>query len=161
MAISTIGTSGLAANGVTVAKISATGTPSSSTYLRGDGTWSSPAGGVTSLNGQTGAITTSNVGDIGSYIFGAYNGYDLNASGGSLAVGTTVAGSTLVRQNTIGSQGIGASIYANGLFAYNGVSGTTTSLGLTGTWRILTFALASIGSYGQVTYPAVLAVRVS
>jgi hypothetical protein len=29
---------------VTVAKISATGTPSSSTYLRGDGTWTSPAG---------------------------------------------------------------------------------------------------------------------
>ena len=30
---------------VTVAKISATGTPSSSTYLRGDGAWETPAGG--------------------------------------------------------------------------------------------------------------------
>ncbi len=30
---------------VTVAKLSATGTPSSSTYLRGDGTWATPAGG--------------------------------------------------------------------------------------------------------------------
>lgn len=29
---------------VTVAKISATGTPSSTTYLRGDGTWSTPSG---------------------------------------------------------------------------------------------------------------------
>jgi len=34
------------ANGaVTVAKISATGTPSATTYLRGDGSWSTPAGG--------------------------------------------------------------------------------------------------------------------
>lgn len=34
---------------VTVAKISATGTPSATTYLRGDGTWSTPSGGGGSL----------------------------------------------------------------------------------------------------------------
>ena len=38
--------------------INATGTPSSSTYLRGDGTWSTPAGGgtVDSVNGATGVV---------------------------------------------------------------------------------------------------------
>lgn len=35
----------IANNTITVNKLSATGTPSSSTYLRGDGTWSTPAGG--------------------------------------------------------------------------------------------------------------------
>jgi hypothetical protein len=37
---------------VTVAKISATGTPSGTTYLRGDGTWSTPTGGSGVTNGQ-------------------------------------------------------------------------------------------------------------
>lgn len=40
--------------------INATGTPSSSTYLRGDGTWATPAGGgggaVDSVNGATGTV---------------------------------------------------------------------------------------------------------
>jgi hypothetical protein len=37
---------------VTVAKISATGTPSATTYLRGDGSWSTPAGGSGITRGQ-------------------------------------------------------------------------------------------------------------
>lgn len=45
---------------VPVADIDATGTPSSTTYLRGDGTWSTPAGGgggaVDSVNGETGTV---------------------------------------------------------------------------------------------------------
>lgn len=40
-----VGTTELADASVTVAKVSATGTPSATTYLRGDGTWSTPAGG--------------------------------------------------------------------------------------------------------------------
>lgn len=44
---------------VPIADIAATGTPSSTTYLRGDGTWSTPAGGggaVDSVNGATGVV---------------------------------------------------------------------------------------------------------
>lgn len=44
-----IATSDLANSSVTVTKINATGTASSSTYLRGDGSWSSASGGTTSL----------------------------------------------------------------------------------------------------------------
>lgn len=50
---------------VSIAGISATGTPSSTTYLRGDGTWSTPSGGGTSLSG-TGYVKMS--GTTPSYI---------------------------------------------------------------------------------------------
>lgn len=40
----------LAASAVTIGKISATGTASSTTYLRGDGTWSTPSGSVTTTS---------------------------------------------------------------------------------------------------------------
>jgi hypothetical protein len=43
----TIATADLANSSVTVAKISATGSAGSTTYLRGDGTWSTPLGGGT------------------------------------------------------------------------------------------------------------------
>jgi hypothetical protein len=39
-----------------------TGTPSASTYLRGDGTWASVSAGISSLNGLTDATQTFAVG---------------------------------------------------------------------------------------------------
>jgi hypothetical protein len=47
---------------VTVGKVNATGTASATTFLRGDGTWSAPAGdgqGVTSVNGANGITVTN------------------------------------------------------------------------------------------------------
>lgn len=52
------------ANGVVgIANLSATGTPSSTTYLRGDNTWASITAGVSSFNTRTGAITLTS-GDV-------------------------------------------------------------------------------------------------
>lgn len=51
-------------NVVTVAKLSATGTPDSSTFLRGDGTWGTPAGGGDMSNPMT-AIGDLIQGDTG------------------------------------------------------------------------------------------------
>lgn len=42
------------------------GTASSSTYLRGDGSWAAVVGGVSSVNTQTGAVTLG-ASDVGAY----------------------------------------------------------------------------------------------
>ncbi len=46
---------------VDIPMLSATGTPSSTTFLRGDNTWGTPIGGVTSVNSVTGAITAAHI----------------------------------------------------------------------------------------------------
>ena len=58
----------------TLSTLSPSGTANSTTYLRGDNTWATVStGGVTSLNGQTGAITNTSANAIGSYIYGITN----------------------------------------------------------------------------------------
>lgn len=95
-------------------------------------------GGVTSLNGQTGAITNTTYGSIGSYViaFGAAN--TLYAAGG------TIAGSSLVNFNTASYGGFnyfgdGTSTGGSGGFYPFSTGGATyASLSLSGTWRAMT-----------------------
>lgn len=63
LTLGTTGTTAAAGNHThTVSGISASGTPSASTYLRGDGSWSTPAGGtVTSANITDATVTGRNV----------------------------------------------------------------------------------------------------
>lgn len=76
----TIGTSQIANGAVTTAKISASGTASTTTFLRGDGSWQTPAGGGSlsqsySLNitGNTGtAGTQTTLGTLNSVAPGTY-----------------------------------------------------------------------------------------
>ena len=128
-------------------------------------TWTSTApsgGGVTSLNGQTGAITETSYGSIGSYVIMGYNGLDLNTNS-SVAVGTTIAGSTLVYQNGGSGQPVALSGAINGYgpICFPSAFGNTTSAGLSGTWRIMTYSKGIAGQFGQTVYPTVLAVRIS
>jgi len=51
----------MADDAIGLAELSATGTAGTTTFLRGDNTWSVPIGGVTSVNGVTGAITAANI----------------------------------------------------------------------------------------------------
>lgn len=94
------------------------------------------SGGVTSLNGQTGAITNTTYGSIGSYVIAAEDTFT-----GSLErlPNVTVAGSTLVRTTAPSAAICGFNSSASGTTNTNGVVfGSTTSLGLSGTWRRLT-----------------------
>ena len=51
----------MADDAVGVAELSATGTASGTTFLRGDNVWGTPIGGVTSVNSVTGAITAAHI----------------------------------------------------------------------------------------------------
>lgn len=81
-------------------------------------------GGVTSLNGQTGAITNTSFNAIGSYT-GAVAG-----SGNSVySAGSTVAGTSLYQQTNVGA-GYGP------FTGFNNTSGSRYA-GQTGTWRAM------------------------
>jgi hypothetical protein len=72
-------------------------------------TWTSaaPSGGVTSLNGATGAITNTGLDNIGSYVYACHTG------GSGVLAGSTASGSTLYRATTIAGY-IGYAIVSNG-----------------------------------------------
>lgn len=76
-----------------------------------DGSALTGVGGVTSLNGETGAITNTSINSIGSYVGSAWRP--------NVAAGSTVAGSSLY-------------------YAYwNGSSWSYPSFSATGTWRFM------------------------
>ena len=108
------------------------GTANSTTYLRGDQTWATVSGGVTSLNGQTGAITNTDLNAIGSYIIGRpqnATGYQRNS---------TIAGSSLYSTSSGGYWDSVDALWrstVNAPFSTNG-----PSLVNTGTWRAMTAA---------------------
>jgi hypothetical protein len=101
--------------------------------------WASlPAGGVTSLNGQTGAITNTDLYAIGSYV----SARPQNAT--NYANNTTIAGSSLYTNNMSAyynpSSGVpwqGAALNANGVLIN------------TGTWRCMS-AASGDGNYGAM-----------
>jgi hypothetical protein len=98
------------------------------------GTMALTSDGVTSLNGQTGAITNTGYGAIGSYVIAAENTYTASLE---RLPDATVAGSSLVRSNntsTGGMQGINMQNFSGSYVENSAV----TSLGLSGTWRRMT-----------------------
>lgn len=116
----TIGTSQIANGAVTTAKISASGTASPTTFLRGDGSWQTPAGGgslslsySTSLTGNVGtAGVMTTLGIINNVAPGTYLAnikLMLNANTGATIGGvfdgtnylasSSVAGATIVPHN--------------------------------------------------------------
>jgi len=114
-------------------------------------TWVSqaPTSSVTSLNGQTGAITNTNLYSIGSYIVGRPANYT------SYAPDSTIAGSSLYSMTTLAQ-----TFNSCGALAWQRVGagiGVTVNLINTGTWRCTSRADASGGQEG---YPG-LWVRIS
>ena len=122
---------------------------SSGNVLTSNGTtWTSaalPAGGVTSLNGQTGAITNTAYGAIGSYVTAYFNG--------SLNSNDTTAGSNLLRATNVRG-GLNSLISSSADFAQPVIgaitsSTGTTSLSLSGTWRAMTHSSNSGGGWAM------------
>jgi hypothetical protein len=106
--------------------------------LTSNGTaWTSaaPSGGVTTLNGQSGAITNTDYGSIGSYVI---------AGDSSAAIDTyytwnrTVSGSSLIGGNNKGG-GFVQTINSNTNAVCINTTTGTQSLSLSGTWRSTTF----------------------
>ena len=108
-------------------------------------TWVSQApagGGVTSLNGQTGAITNTDLGAIGSYIAAVYTPFT------DVSQGSTVSGSSL-RYNYNYTSSTGGIVFNSNATA----GGTTTyqagGTALSGTWRCLSRQIVRTGSSGK------------
>jgi hypothetical protein len=138
----------LLGNGTSALQAVAPGT--SGNVLTSNGTtWQStalPAGGVTSLNGQTGAITNTSLYAIGSYV----TGRPQNST--SYSVNSTIAGSILYSTYCRAEWGGGA-FDPNRWLALGSVGITLVN---TGTWRCMS---PSVGASDQ--YPAGLWVRIS
>ena len=108
--------------------------------------------GVTSLNGQTGAITETTFGNIGSYVPAGV----VSNSATYYGNGSTVAGSSLYNIDLNGS--------VRGVNVFGLLGSSATNLGLSGTWRNMGnsknyLITGCCGSYW--TYPVSLWVRVS
>jgi hypothetical protein len=107
--------------------LSGNGTPASPLSNSGVLTFNGSAGavsGVSSFMGQNGAVDPSGYGSIGSYFIG----YPSQDGATTAAVGSTIAGSSLLKSNTAGSN---------------------VSAGLSGTWRAMGGNESGSGSWGR------------
>jgi hypothetical protein len=135
------------ATGLPVAGINASGTPSSTTYLRGDGTWSSPSGSGTINSGTSGQIAYySSTGAVISGVTPTGSGAPVLATSPTLVTPNLGTPSSLTLTNatglpvSTGISGLGTGISAALAIAigsagapvlFNGAGGTPSSLTLT------------------------------
>jgi hypothetical protein len=123
---------------------------------------------VTSINGQTGAITNTFINSIGSYVIA---GSTSNTNFGSafpieFTRGDFVSGDTLHRFGDAGpyaSSLSGLQVNSGQLFAQTRPDiGAVVNLGLTGTWRLMTTIRYNVGGNWNTYGPVLgLYVRVS
>jgi hypothetical protein len=107
------------------------------------------AGGVTSLNGQTGAITNTGHNTIGSYSV-AYQ-----QTGGTTTRGSTLAGTSLAQQGGSGGR------YSPYDLFQTGSGNSQLNSGLAGTWRAMAQSSGQDFGGGTIIYSPNIWVRIS
>ena len=118
-------------NGASTVQFVAPGTAGNVLVSNGT-TWTSGGAGVTSLNGQTGAVVLTNAGDIGSI------GVFQNSGNSDVAYGATIAGSTLRYDDTTNTNnpvGGAKSPFSSHYLTANNASYGGGGTALSGTWR--------------------------
>ena len=121
------------------------GTPSSSTYLRGDGTWATASSGTTTGTGAANYMAmwagTSSLSSSAIY-----------QNGSNIGIGTTTASTALQVNGTVTAttfSGSGASLTGIGTSSLGGITGTassTTFLTGNGTWTAALTGLPALSS---------------
>ena len=132
--LTTLNASNLASGTVATARLG-TGTANTTTYLRGDNTWSTVSGGVTSItagNGLTGG-TISTSGTIAlDYYTGTAQSYASYPVGSYVALQFTVSGVSMLIVNQSSTIYSAAGTYGQCFGTVNQGSGSAV---LAGTWR--------------------------
>lgn len=114
IADSNITTAKIANSAVTISKINATGTASSTTYLRGDGTWSTPASGGSGSGGAIGKLVDGSNQTIGFIVNQTDNSYQVKTTNGYI-VNIRIDGSFIGAQTYYGDSSCTGSVkYVNG-----------------------------------------------
>jgi hypothetical protein len=141
--------SGTLANGIVgISNLSATGTPSSTTYLRGDNTWASIAGGgvtsvsVTTANGVSGSVANPTTTPAITLTLGAITPSSVLASG-------AITGTTLGGTITTGAQ---PNITSLGTLSSLGVTGAVTAGSIVKSGGTASQFLKADGSVDANTY---------
>jgi hypothetical protein len=141
------------ATGLPIAGLSATGTPSSTTFLRGDNTWSAPAGGGGGdmLLGTAQTVTAAKTFNAGTLLDKGESHFDVKAygaKGDGSTFDSTAINAAIAACNTAGG---GTVFFSAGTFIIDATLTMFTNVSLRGSGRRATRLFKNAGGYNVIT----------
>lgn len=134
---------------VTIAKISATGTPSSSTYLRGDGTWATVSAGSVNLDALT-DVALTNPANKDLLYYNSTSSLWINGTITSLNIVDTSTSQTLTNK-TINASNNTLSNIGNAALTNSSITINSTSVSLGGSITGLATTSGNLSQFGSTT----------